>query len=76
MAMPLSISDMIDERNKIIFDPAKKWNHDAILRDGFWGMNCSNDGEAFDSPLSQSDMIRMWGLSKWIVRQRAATSRL
>ena len=61
-----------DDKNQKVGNPDRRWNYKALLEREIWGMSCHEHSEAFDMPLSQEDIIRIWGLAKWFLHQSKA----
>ena len=73
---PMQMSEVakmnLDDKNQKASNPDRRWNYQRILESGFLGMNCAQHSEAFDLPLEQEDIIRIWGLCKWFFHQSRA----
>ena len=72
MDMPEEVRMRFDDKNQKSGDPNRRWNYQPLLEREIWGMSCHAHSEAFDMPLSQEDIIRIWGLAKWFLHQSKA----
>ena len=76
MEMSDVVVSNLEDKNRKAGDPGRQWDYQPLLKSGFWGMHCKMHEEAFDQPLGQEDIIRIWGLTKWFLHQSKVSSKL
>ena len=72
MNMPQVAVDNIRYKNGTKGNPEKMWMYEERLKSGFIGCKFPNYHD--DDVLTQEDVIRLWGLTRWFIDQTQPSS--